>query len=142
LSNFNSGWDDGFGDTVVTTPQPTNKKGKAKSPYQKPPYFLLMIGFIGAPLACLVQLLAPATGSNTILIGFLLWLLSIAAYFVPFGLFTVKDLAGQASLSYLANAPKSKRLRTLLLVEGSICLVFPTYYLASSLASWFTVVFG
>ncbi len=137
MSGFGS-----FDDVPVYQPPVTNKRGKVVGGYQKPPYFLLGLGFLFSPLSSLLLLIAPPTGSNTIFIGLLLWLVGIASYFVPFALFTLSDLAKQANLMYAPNPKKSASMRRLLLVVGSIFLVFPTYYLASSLASWVTVILG
>jgi hypothetical protein len=141
VSDFSSGFG-GFEESPTPKAMPVNKKGKVISGYQKPPYFLLMIGFIAAPVSCLLLNFAPPTGSNTILVGIAFLLLSLISYFAPFALFTLSDLAKQANLNYLANGKKSQRFRSLLLIEGSVLLVFPTYYLASSLASWVSVLLG
>ena len=112
------------------------------NPYERPPYLILYIGLLAAPIFCSLLAFTPPTGSNTIGIGIILWILSLASYFVPFALFTVSDLAKQTSQNYVANEKKSHRLRILLLAEGSFCLIFPTFYLASSMASWVAVISG
>jgi hypothetical protein len=141
MSDFSSGFG-GFEESPTPKVMPVNKKGKVISGYQKPPYFLLFIGFVAAPISCLLLMVAPPTGSNTILVGIGFWLLSLVSYFAPFALFTLSDLAKQANLNYLANSRKSQRFRSLLLIEGSLLLIFPTYYLGSSLASWVSVLLG
>lgn len=137
-----SGFGSGFDDVPVYQAPVSNKKGKAVGGYQKPPYAILGIGFLLSPLSSLLLLVSPPTGSNTIFVGFLLWIVGLASYFVPFAMFTLSDLAKQANLMYAPNPKKSAGMRRLLLVVGSIFLVFPTYYLASSLASWVTVILG
>jgi hypothetical protein len=139
MSGFGS-----FDDATPTTFQPPakGKRGKSVNGYQKPPYGLLGIGFILAPLSALLLLVAPPTGSNTILLGLLFWVIGLASYFAPFALFTLSDLEKQASLTYLRDPKKSASLRRLLLLVGSICLLFPTFYLANSLASWVSVILG
>jgi hypothetical protein len=135
LSDFDFGTGSGSSEFVVT---PTYS-----SSYERPPYYLLFLGMSLPAVAWLLSFfLAPPTGSNTIFIGFLFWLLSMLSYLIPFSIFTVKDLAKQANMNYLANDKKSHKFRVLVLISGSFFLIFPTYYLASSLASWVASILG
>ena len=141
MSDFSNGFG-GFDQPEYKPVAVKSSKGKSGSGYLKPPYFLLAIGFFLIPLSTLLLNFAPPTGSNSILPGILFWLLSLASYFAPFAAFTLSDLGKQAKLNYLPNDKKSHRLRLLLLAVGSFFLLFPTFYLASCVASWVSVILG
>lgn len=135
MSEFDFGTGSGSSDFVVTPP--------ASRSLERPPYYLLMLG-ISLPVVTwlLSVFLAPPTGSDTIFIGFLFWLLSMMSYLIPFSVFTVKDLAKQANTNYLTDDKKSHKYRVSVLMSGVVFLIFPTYYLASSLASWVASILG
>lgn len=135
LSDFDFGTGSGSGDFVVAP--------ATSSAYERPPYYLLVLGISLPVVAWLLSFfLAPQTGSDTIFIGFIFWLLSMMSYLIPFSVFTVKDLAKQANTNYLTDDKKSHKHRVLVLISGFFFLIFPTYYLASSLASWVASILG
>ena len=141
LSDFSNGFG-GFDQPEYKPVAVKPSKGKISSGYLKPPYYLLAIGFALVPVSAVLLTFAPPTGSNSIFAGVMFWILSLASYFVPFAAFTLSDLGKQAKLNYLPNDKKSHRLRLLLLTFGSFFLLFPTFYLASCVASWVSVILG
>lgn len=106
---------------------PTGKRPRA-------PYEFLIFGFILASSLLIARVFGPAEWDFDLFVGTMFWVGSMAAFLLPFALFSEINLARQLNPDYRSNKESAKRFVFLFVVFGLVTSLVQVFFVSSLLA--------